>query len=390
MGERRGWIERIEGLLRSRNVLFLSGVRRSGKTTLCRSLLGARYFDCELPRIRRDLDDAEVFFRRLGPGTVVLDEIHRLPNPSEPLKIAADHFPDVKVVATGSSTLAARRKFQDTLTGRKHELWLTPMTRADAFALGDGDLDRRMLHGGLPPFFLADRPSDLDYGEWLDSYWAKDLAELFVVDKKTAFLRFVELLFAQSGERFEANAFAAPCEIARPTVQHYLSILETTLLATRLPPYAGRSARELRAQPKVYAFDTGFVSYVRGDSSLTDDARGRHFEHLVLGELSSELPRRSLHHWRDKQGHEVDFVVAGLRGRPPLAIECNLRSTKFTANAMASFRRLHPEGANWLVARDVVEPTTRRFGELIVELVPLEAVAAKARALAEASVNPQG
>lgn len=58
----------------------------------------------------------------MGNRRVVLDEIHRLPNPAEFLKIAADHYPHVKVLATGSSTLSATTKFRDTLTGRKVEL----------------------------------------------------------------------------------------------------------------------------------------------------------------------------------------------------------------------------------------------------------------------------
>jgi hypothetical protein len=61
--------------------------------------------------------------------------------------------------------------------------------------------------------------NDQDYEEWLSSYWAKDLSELFVVEKKAAFMRFLELLFARSGRLFEAQAFAAPGEISRPTVQ---------------------------------------------------------------------------------------------------------------------------------------------------------------------------
>ena len=55
----------------------------------------------------------------------MLDEIHRLPNPSEMLKIAADHYPRTRVIATGSSTLGASTKFRDTLAGRKRDLWLT-------------------------------------------------------------------------------------------------------------------------------------------------------------------------------------------------------------------------------------------------------------------------
>jgi len=50
-----------------------------------------------------------------------LDEVHRLDNPSELLKIAADHYPDLKIIATGSSTLGASDRFKDTLTGRKSD-----------------------------------------------------------------------------------------------------------------------------------------------------------------------------------------------------------------------------------------------------------------------------
>ena len=75
--------------------------------------------------------------RRLGydPVTLscVLDEIHRLPNPSELLKIAADHYPDIRILSTGSSTLGASARFRDTLAGRKQEVWLTPMKNTSRF-----------------------------------------------------------------------------------------------------------------------------------------------------------------------------------------------------------------------------------------------------------------
>ena len=112
-------------------MIWLSGVRRVGKTFLCQSLPQIEYFDCELPRIRRMIEDPQSFLDSLRGSTVVLDEVHRLINPSEVLKIAADHYPDTKIIATGSSTLGASTKFRDTLTGRKVEIWLTPMISDD-------------------------------------------------------------------------------------------------------------------------------------------------------------------------------------------------------------------------------------------------------------------
>lgn len=372
MYDRPFWRERIERSLARRNVLWLAGVRRSGKTVLCRSLEGAAYFDCELPRVRRALDDPELFFREQGRRLVVLDEIHRLLNPSEVLKIAADHFPRARVVATGSSTLAARRKFRDTLTGRKAELWLLPSTLADLRAFGMPSLDERMLRGGLPPFLLGDRLDDAAYRDWIDSFWAKDLQELFAVEKKAAFMKFMELLFHQSGGLFEATAFAGPCEVSRQTIQNYLQILETTLVALVVRPFSGGGAAEIKAQPKVFAFDTGFVCYFRDWESVRAGDRGFLLEHLVLNELLAHVPRQRVFFWRDKQKHEVDFVARPGRGTSLLAIECKARSSQFDPSGLRAFRGRHPSGNNLVVCLDLAEPLTERTGGLEVRFVPFE------------------
>lgn len=93
MVQRRFWLDLIERAWRTRSVIWLSGVRRVGKTCLCQSLPNVEYFDCELPRTRRMLVDPQSFLDGLRGRRIVLDEINRLPNPSELLKIAADHAP---------------------------------------------------------------------------------------------------------------------------------------------------------------------------------------------------------------------------------------------------------------------------------------------------------
>ena len=370
MHERTFWKTRIASLIERRNVLWLAGVRRSGKTTLCQQLEGARYFDCELPRVRRALDDPEIFFRKQGPGLVVLDEVHRLVNPSEVLKIAADHFPKTRVVATGSSTLAARRKFRDTLTGRKSELWLLPSILEDLRDFDATDLDARMLRGGLPPFLLGGGVDDDAYREWIDSFWAKDLTELFSVQSRAGFLKFFELVFRQSGSLFEATSFAAPCEVSRQTIVNYLDILETTLVAVSLRPFSGGGAAEIKAQRKVYAFDTGFVCYCRDWLDLREDDRGPLLEHLVLGELLARLPREKIGYWRDKQKHEVDFVFKPRRGKTVVALECKASSKRFAASGLAAFRGRHPAGDNLVVCLDLAEPLETTVKGLEIRFVP--------------------
>ena len=163
MVDRQFWRNRIETAWKHRSVVWLSGVRRVGKTCLCQTLPNIEYFDCELPRVRRLMEDPQEFLDSVGDGRIVLDEIHRLPNPSELLKIAADHYPQIQIVATGSSTLGASAKFKDTLVGRKSELWLTPLIQADLSDFNQSDIQHRLLHGGLPPFFLETKLPEPDF-----------------------------------------------------------------------------------------------------------------------------------------------------------------------------------------------------------------------------------
>jgi predicted AAA+ superfamily ATPase len=87
MVKREFWHARIQEAWLERPILWLTGVRRVGKTTMARSLPAVSYFDCELPRVRRVIqEDPEGFLAQGFPGPLVLDEVHRLENPSEILK----------------------------------------------------------------------------------------------------------------------------------------------------------------------------------------------------------------------------------------------------------------------------------------------------------------
>lgn len=364
------WQRRIEKLWQQRSVLWLSGVRRVGKTTLCRSLADVEYFDCELPRTRRLMHDPEGFLESLKGRRVVLDEIHRLDNPSELLKIAADHFPTSRVLATGSSTLGAASKFRDTLAGRKAELWLTPAISADAQEFRVPDLGTRLHRGGLPPFLLADSLPERDFQEWMDAYWAKDILELFRLERRHSFLRFVELLLAASGGIFEATRYARPCEVSRTTISNYLAVLEATFVAHVVRPFSTGKSAEIVSAPKVYGFDTGFVSYYRGWSTLRREDLGQLWEHYVLNEMHAHFQHRQIQYWRDKQGHELDFVLAR-RGGPPVAIECKWSADEFDPSALSVFRRKYPVGENFLVAPDVPRVSRRRYKGLPVVVTHL-------------------
>jgi len=370
MVRRDFWLTKIEEAWKHRNIAWLSGVRRAGKTFLSQSLDNISYFDCERPSTRRMLEDPETFLDDQRGKRIVLDEIHRLPDPSELLKIASDHYPSVKVLATGSSSLGASARFRDTLTGRKRDIWLSPMIAVDMEYFGNTSLRHRLLRGGLPPFFMTKSHPDKEYQEWLDNFWAKDTLELFRLERRFSFLRFAELLFIQSGGMFEATRFAAPCEVSRSTISNYLSVLEATYVVHVLRPFSTRRASEIVSAPKVYGFDSGFVCYYKGWGELRDSDLGLLWEHFVLNELQAQLQVRTFSYWRDKSGHEVDLILPGRSGTPT-AIECKWASTNFNPANIISFRSRYPKGKSYLVARDVQRPYSRSYRDVKVEFVDL-------------------
>lgn len=380
--KRTFWQKAIESAWNQRNIIWLMGVRRVGKTSLCQSLPNVVYFDCERPRVRQLLEDPEGFLASQKGKKIILDEIHRLNNPSEILKLAADHYLDVKIIATGSSTLGASAKFKDTLTGRKREIWLTPLLLQEMKDFGNKNIQHRFLFGGLPSFFQEKNLPEQDFREWIDAFWAKDIQELFKVEKRYSFQKFTELLLAYSGGMFEASKFSAPCEVSRQTIANYLSILEETFVVHIIRPYSTHKPTEIITAPKVYGFDTGFVCYAKGWRELRMEDTGILWEHCVLNELHGKLQTRSINYWRNKQGHEIDFVLRNSHDNSLTAIECKFNSatlelnrsssSKLITNNFKAFRRHYPQGKNYVVSNDIDTPFERQYDGIVLSFVSIK------------------
>jgi len=368
MIKRPFWQQRIERVWREVPIVWLCGVRRSGKTTLAESLGVDRllYINCDLPSVEDMVRDPQVFFRGCSKPVVVFDEIHQLRDPARVLKIGADGFPKLKILATGSSTLAASKKFRDTLTGRKQLVHLPPVLWDELSAFGV-KLPQRLFLGGLPPALLAESKQSAFYREWLDSFFARDIQRLFGFRDMNRFNALFEYVLRQSGGQLEVTKTATALGITRPTVESHLRALEITHAVTLVRPFHGGGQHELVKQPKVYAFDTGFVSFARGWDPLRQDDFGILWEHLVLEYLQAHFPDTPVQYWRDKGGHEIDFVLAHHRDAVD-AIECKWNPDTFDSTALKVFRGYYPKGRNYLVSPSGDSAYTKRYGNLDVRI----------------------
>ena len=388
MFERPFWIRRIREAWSSAPVAWLAGVRRVGKTTLALSLGSdeAEYVSCDLPEDAERTRDPLLFFRECRKPAVILDEIHYLDDPSRLLKIGADRFPRLRILATGSSTLAATRKFRDSLAGRRRTVRLTPVLVEELDGFGNVSLERRLHHGGLPQALLSSDRDPGFYREWIDAFFARDLQRLFGLRDINKFSTLFEYLMRQSGGLFEPSKVSREVGVGRPTVASHVLAMETTHALTLVRPFFGGGSKEITKMPKCYGFDTGFVSFCRGWTPLRREDMGLLWEHVVLESLQACLPYESILYWRDTAGREVDFIVA--RGRDKVdAVECKWSPSDLDPAALIALRSRYPAGRNYLVCPSVERPSTRRFKSLEVFACGLKALV---EALAGARGKPPG
>jgi predicted AAA+ superfamily ATPase len=358
--ERPFWYSKIVKSWEKAPIVWLQGLRRLGKTTLAKSFPNSVYFNCDLPSTQEDVHNPEAFLKEFRKKILILDEIHQLPEASLILKIAADEYPSIKVLATGSSTLVASKKFKDTLSGRKRSIHFLPVL-VEELNLFKVDLNNRLLRGGLPPPLLASE-IDLDfYGEWLDSFYARDIQELFAIEKRQPFLKALEYILSENGKLFEATKLAQVSGVSRPTIIKYLDALELTKAITILRPFTKNSEQEIVSQPKIYGFDTGFCCYVQGIRSLTTKDIGTLLENLTLETFQANGLGAQLKYWRTKSKQEIDFVLP-LKRDFVLAVECKWKEKNFDPSTIISFRARYPQGENWTVTSDSISRTEKIKG----------------------------
>src|SRR3990172_7101163 len=373
MKRRPFWIKQIYQAWEKRPIVWLSGVRRVGKTTLAKMFDDAIYMNCDLPSVVRTISEPESFYDSLGKNSIVIfDEVHRVDDPSRLLKIAADAYPHLRILATGSSTLAATQKFRDSLTGRKQSIYLPPVLWDECLGIFEiKDLDHRLLHGGLPEPMLAVEKDPSFFSEWIDSFYARDIQELFGIRNRIGFIKLLHLVLRQSGGVIDYSNLAKLSDMSRPTVKAHVEAMCVAHATFLLPPFPGGGRREITQRPKCYGFDTGFVTFIKGWESIREDDRGLLWEHLVLYTFRTHLRASTLFYWSDKSGREIDFVIKESEQQIH-AIECKMNPDRFDPKSLTAFRSLYPNGDNYIIIPDIKMNFKRSYEALILNYSSLE------------------
>jgi len=330
-------------------VVILYGARQVGKTTLSREIQALHkaasiYLNCDEPDIREAFTDKTSTQMKAFIGDkklVILDEAQQVRNIGHALKLLRDSFPEIQVLATGSSSFELADKVSEPLTGRKSEFVLYPFSVQELdsrySALESSRLlERRLIYGMYPEIALAGGRPDADLKSLARSYSYKDVLKYHNIKNHEVLEKLLQALALQVGSEVSYNELSSLLGVDKNTVASYIQILEKAFIVFRLGPYSRNLRNELKKLRKIYFYDTGLRNALINNLNPLDlrQDTGGLWENFVIAErrkfLSNNGIDRQSYFWRTQQKQEIDYIeTAGdemraveikwgkLKNRPP-------------------------------------------------------------------------
>lgn len=368
---RERWLEpQLQAALGALPVVVLTGARQVGKTTLARACQPARTFLTlddigALGQAQRDPDSL------LAVRPLTLDEVQRVPEVVLAVKRQVDRRRRAgDFLLTGSANLSLLGKVADSLAGRSVYLDLPPfcpvewLGRQDRLAPLDllfepkfdlrdwpteaGDWQPWLRSGGFPSALLAptEEARRLWFAGYVQTYLERDLRQLSDVSRLPDFQRLMAITANRTGRLVNQSDIARDAGLAQATAHRYLNLIETGCLITRLSPYATNPTAGLVKAKKLFWNDSGLATWlagIRSQAQLTErNDLGFWLEQAVFQTLqtwrSLDPAGRRLHYWRDRSGHEVDFILEQDGQLVALEIKAGSTVTLSDAGGLAAFK----------------------------------------------------
>jgi uncharacterized protein len=311
-------------------VIVIHGPRRVGKTTLIKSLYkeykqkhNALFFNCDNLSVQEAFNTKEASKLKQylqNSSLVFLDEAQMIKDIGINLKILVDTYPEIQVIATGSSSFEVANKLQEPLTGRAWNYFLAPLSieeiskHYNKFDI-EGLLDSVLKYGLYPEIFTSntsEKKRKLD--EVAVNYLYKDILMFEGIKKSDFLLKLLKLLAFQVGSEVSFNEIANTLEVSKTLVAKYIDLLEKTFVIFSLRPLSRNLRNELNKKRKIYFWDTGIRNALISnfnDLNIRPD-KGHLWESFCISERKKYLSNNQIlnnsYFWRTYEGQEIDYI----------------------------------------------------------------------------------
>lgn len=334
-------------ILEDTPVLVIQGARQVGKSTLAQQLAGKDAVIVTLDdAAQREFASADPvrFLQQAGSGTLIIDELQRVPELTLQIKaeVDSDRRPG-RFIVTGSSNLLRTRGSSDSLAGRQESVVLRPFSVGEQLQLPPEDFATWILRGDHSPVQADDpalyviaggypiplqRTSNRSRASWFAHYAealaTHDAAEIEAGNFSEHLLSLISYLAAHGSQELVKRRIAQHLSISETTVSKYLDLLTRMYLLEELPAWGLNYGSRVVRRPKVGLVDTGLAASLTGfseDKAATVGGR-EHYGALLEQFVASELLKQRewsetsyrLYHFRERE-QEVDSVLELNDGR---------------------------------------------------------------------------
>lgn len=324
----------IEDRMFGGKAILLIGARQVGKSTLFRQILnelGVRkgisseqilLFDCDDPEMRSLLQGAnlnEIGQMLGGKRVIVVDEAQRIQGIGLTLKMMTDHFPEVQLLVTGSSSFLLQGVLNEPLTGRKFEYNLFPISTEELYDKGGlilvkQTLESRLIYGSYPDVVSHKENARELLSNLSSSYLYQDLLSLESVRKPAILEKLLVALALQLGAEVTYNELAQTVGTDSKTIEKYIALLEKCYVIFHLSALSRNLRTELKKSKKIYFYDNGIRNALIRNYNpipLRDDM-GALWENFFISERMKYNHYNghyvNAYFWRTTQKQEIDYV----------------------------------------------------------------------------------
>lgn len=327
----------IEKYLPSPEAIVITGMRRTGKTTILNYFFqkiesgNKLYLDLENPVNRKYFEESnyeqiKTSFETLGLDLsqkpfIFLDEIQFVANLPSVVKYFIDHY-CIKFFLTGSASYYLKNLFTESLSGRKIIFELFPLTFKEFLIFKDSSLkipadpgavtrsifdtisplyNEYLSYGGFPGVVLKSSAEEKKRAleEIFISFFQMEIVQLGDFRKNDVIRDLLLLLMQRIGSKLDVQKLSKELGISRTTLNEYHSFLENTYFIKRVRPFNKGRDYEIRKAPKIYLCDTGLANHFAKLDS------GALFENSVFQNLNT---LGEVNYYQKKSGVEIDFI----------------------------------------------------------------------------------
>lgn len=362
------YYEDLDNFLEPNKVVVIYGPRQVGKTTLLQNYLSQTKLKYKLDsgdnlqtqQILSSQDFSQILDYLEGYELYAIDEAQKIPNVGLGLKIIVDQIPDIKVIATGSSSFELSGQIGKPLTGRKKTLTLYPLSQIELAKINNpfelkNLLPELLIYGNYPAILTAQKKQKANLLEELvNSYLLRDILELEKVKGSKVLVDLLRLIAFQVGSEVSLSELGRQVGLDYKTVARYLDLLEKSFVLYNLRGYSRNLRTEVTKKSKYFFYDNGVRNAIISNFNqieMREDV-GKLWKNFLVSERLKTQEYKNIHannfFWRTWEKQEVDWIEE----REGKIFGYEFKYSQNKAKVPSNFKKIYPNSEIKIITKD--------------------------------------